>query len=125
MVGGFAIALTAIVATVNVLGSRIGDVREELRDLRSDQNVLDPAGAREQRQMSCPGPLGIRHSRVTRSYLVGSARRSFLGTTMAMLRAYREAKSSATPRHAAEVTVAPWCQETILVGSSSSTPTGP
>ena len=36
MLGGFAIAMTAIVALTNVLSSRIGDVREEVRDLRGD-----------------------------------------------------------------------------------------
>ena len=38
MVGGFAIALTAVVAMAGVLNSRIGDVRAEVRDLRGDVN---------------------------------------------------------------------------------------
>jgi hypothetical protein len=36
MVGGFAIALTAVLATVRVLGARIGDVRDELHGIRQD-----------------------------------------------------------------------------------------
>ena len=36
MVGGFVVALSAVLAMAGVLGSRIGDVRGDLSDVRAD-----------------------------------------------------------------------------------------
>jgi len=38
MIGAFAIALTAVLATVRLLASRIDDVRADVQDLRGDVN---------------------------------------------------------------------------------------
>ena len=40
MIGGFAVALTAVLAMAGLLSSRIGDVRADVRDLRGEFGEL-------------------------------------------------------------------------------------